>query len=173
MCLPLIAAGVSAAGSIVSGIAGSQSYRAQAAYADRQAQLTRQKGAYESARLRDQHDRQLASMRGQYLSSGIALSGSAADVLADSAAEASLDEQAIRFGSEINAGNLEYQGKMARANASNAMIGGFLDAGAGFVKGLSNLSSNNQSLALATSAFPSAPSASGRTVIGNVYRGLW
>lgn len=190
MCLPLLAAipaGISSAmsvagsaigavGSIASGAAASSSYKAQAAFADRQAQMTRQKGAYEGARLKDQNDRQLASMRGQYLSSGIALEGSALDVLQDSATEASLDEQALRFGTEVNASNLNWQAKMARGNARSSMMGGFLDAGAGFVKGLSDSVGYGQSLAMATAPFPAAPSHP-RTVIEGPFqawgRGLW
>ncbi len=128
MCLPLIGAAISAVGTIASASAQSQSYKAQAAFQKRQAIMEQQRGAYEGARLRDRNDRQLASMRGQYLSSGIALSGSALDVLQDSATEASLDEQAVRYDSQVRADNLNWSAKMSRMNASNAMTGGVLGA---------------------------------------------
>ena len=128
MCLPLIGAAVSAVGTLASASAQSQSYKAQARFQDRQAQMEREKGNYEGARLRDQNDRQLASMRGQYLSSGIALDGSALDVLEDSATEASLDEQAVRYGAQVRADNLNWSAKLSRMNASNAMTGGVLGA---------------------------------------------
>jgi len=143
MCLPLIGAAISAVGTIASASAQSQSYKAQAQFQERQAMMEQQKGAYEGARLRDRNDRQLASMRGQYLSSGIALSGSAVDVLQDSATEASLDEQAVRYGAQVRADNLNWSAKMSRMNASNAMTGGVIGALGSVVNGMSQQADQN------------------------------
>lgn len=145
MCLPLIGAAISAVGTLASASAQSQSYKAQAAFQKRQAIMEQQRGAYEGARLRDRNDRQLASMRGQYLSSGIALSGSALDVLQDSATEASLDEQAVRYDSQVRADNLNWSAKMSRMNASNAMTGGVLGALSTAIGGVNQqMDQNNQ-----------------------------
>lgn len=131
MCIDpisMVAMGVSAAGSLYSGYTQSQSYNAQGQYADRQSELAREKGAYEASQQERENTQRLASMRGQYLSSGIALSGSAADVLQDSATQASLDEQAIRYGAEIESDNYKYQANLARSNAKSAMAGGVMGA---------------------------------------------
>ena len=155
LSMTLIGAGVSAAGSIASASAQSASYKAQAAYADRQAQMAAEKGNYDANLQSRSSDRQLASMRGQYLSSGIALSGSAIDVLQDSATEASLDEQAIRYGSQVDSDNYRFQAGLARSNAKSAMTGGYLGA---LASGVNSLSSAN----------PRAGSAQ-RTVISNPF----
>lgn len=110
------------------GNAQAKSYEAQANYAARQAKLVRQKGAYEASRLNDRTKRELDQMRSQYLSSGIALSGSAQEAIADSAVAASLDEQALRFGTEIEAGNLKFQADLARVNAKSAKQAGMVSA---------------------------------------------
>ena len=153
--LAAIGAGVSAAGSVASGVAGYQSSKAQAEYADRQATMERQKGAYEASRLRDRNNRELAGMRGQYLSSGIALSGSAADVLQDSATEASLDEQAIKYGAKVRSDNLMFESGLARSNANMSMVGGILGGVGALASGFSEASKFRQS----------------RTMIRNPYEG--
>lgn len=153
MCLMVLGGIVSAVGAIASAQAQSASYNAQAKYAERQAMLEQQKGAYDAARTADANDRQLAQSRGAYLSSGIALEGSAVDVLQESATEASLDEQAIRFGSQIRSDNYTFEAGMARANAKAARTGGIISAiGIGV-----------------NTASQIAQSASGRTMIRNPY----
>ncbi|MGB3390081.1 MAG: hypothetical protein WBA88_19095, partial [Pseudaminobacter sp.] len=102
-----------------------------------------QRGAYERARTMDSNTRQLDRMRGQFLSSGIALEGSAQDVIDDSASEASLDEQAIRYGAQVRSDNLMFESKMARMNAGSAMIGGALGALSSVVGGLSQQADQN------------------------------
>lgn len=131
MCLDpisLIAMGVSAASSIVGAAGQAASYNAQSQYAQRQSEMSLQRGAYESAMTGRRNDQQLARMRGQYLSSGIALEGSASDVLLDSATQASMDEQAIRYGAKVESDNYAFQANLARMNAGQAMMGGALGA---------------------------------------------
>lgn len=128
MCLPLIGAAVSMVGTLASASAQAASYRAQARYADRQAIMSQQKGAYDASQLARQHDRRLGEMRSQYLSSGIALEGSATDVLTDSATQASLDEQAVKYSAQVQSDNYRFQSSLARQNARNAMTGGYLGA---------------------------------------------
>lgn len=143
MCLQILGAAIGAVGTLASASAQSQSYKAQAQFQNRQAAMEQQKGAFEGARLKDQNDRQLATMRGQYLSSGIALDGSAAEVLQDSASEASLDEQAVRYGAQVRADNLNWSAKLSRMNASNAMTGGVFGALGTMVSGLSQQANQN------------------------------
>lgn len=156
MCLAILGAAISAAGTIASAAAQSASYRAQAQYASRQAQMEQQKGAYEASRLNDRSTRQIAGMRGQYLSSGVALTGSAADVIADSATEASLDEQAVKYGAQVRADNYAFESKLARQNAGNAMAGGFLGAAGNIVGGLSQQMSINANRTMITNPYLAA-----------------
>lgn len=149
----MLAMTVGAAGQIYSASAQSASYRAQAAYADRQSEMTQQKGAYDASQQARQHDRQLANMRGQYLSSGIALSGSALDVMEDSATQASLDEQAIRYGAQVQSDNYRFQAGLARSNASSAMTGGYLGALATGVNTLSSSHASNQQRTMITNPY--------------------
>lgn len=142
--ITLLGAGISAAGSIASASAQSASYKAQAAYADRQAQMAAEKGNYDAAIQARSNDRQLASMRGQYLSGGVALSGSALDVLQESATEASLDEQAIRYGAQVQSDNYRFQSGLARSNAKIAMTGGYMGALATSVNAFTGISQTNQ-----------------------------
>lgn len=153
MCLPIIGAAIGAVGSLASASAHSQSYKAQAQFQQRQAVMEQQKGFYEGSRVKDNNDRQLASMRGQYLSSGIALEGSAAEVLQDSASEASLDEQAIRYGTQVRADNLNWSAKLSRMNASNAMTGGVLGALGTMVGGLSQQMDQNSQRTMITNPY--------------------
>lgn len=140
----LVAAGVSAAGSVIGGVNQSTAYRTQARFSERQAEMERQQGAYEANRTSRQNDRQLASMRGQYLSSGFALDGSPLSALEDSATEASLDEQAILYGAEVRAGNAKFEAGQARSNASSAMTGAIIGGIAPFVNAASTTSQNRQ-----------------------------
>lgn len=147
MCIDpvsLIAAGVTATGSIIQGVQQSNAYKAQAEFADRQATIEQQQGAYEAGRLRTQNDQRLASMRADYAHAGVALTGSAVDVLSSSAREASLDEQAIRYGAQLRSSNARFEGAMARSNASSAMAGGVIGAISPFVNAFSQARQNNQ-----------------------------
>src|SRR5690606_22059469 len=122
MCDPLSIAGVArsavgggigARGSLQQGRDAAASYEVQALFADRQSVLERQAGAYERDRLRTRNDRQLAGMRHQYVSAGIdPSSGSAREVIADSAREAALDEEAVLFGAMVRADNQKFTARL-------------------------------------------------------------
>ena len=147
MCMDpfsLVAAGVSAAGSVIGGVNQATAYRTQAQFSERQALMERQQGAFEATRAKRQNDRQLASIRGQYLSSGFALDGSPLGVLEQSASEASLDEQAILYGANVRAGNAKFEAGQARSNASSAMTGAVIGGIAPFVNAAAGTSQNNQ-----------------------------
>ena len=147
MCLdPLSLAGaaISAAGSVISGANQAASYRAQARQAEINAQVQQQQGAFEANRASRQADRQLGQMRGQYLSSGFALSGSPTDILVDSATEASLDEQAIKYNAQLKANNSIFEARMARSNAGSAMAGGIMGAITPFIDAASQQRQTNQ-----------------------------
>jgi hypothetical protein len=165
MCLMVIGGIIQAVGTIASAQAQSASYKAQAKYAERQAVMEGQKGAYEAARQRDRNNRQLATMRGAYLSSGIALAGSPDQIIQDSATEASLDEQAIKYGAKVKSDNLRFESQLARMNARSAMTGGVIGAIGSVVNGFTQ-----QAQAAAGSSMLQTSVAQQRTMIRNPYQ---
>lgn len=144
MCDPVslaIAGGVvTGAGSLYSGFTASQSYQDQAKVADRQAVMEGQAGRYEQQRVKARNDRVLGDQRQQFISSGIALEGSAQEVIADSAREAALDEEAVLYGAQVRAENKRFESRLARSNAQSALIGGVIGAASGVMGGLSSAS---------------------------------
>ncbi len=133
MCDPIalaIAGGVvNAAGSLYGGFQQGAAYDDQAGFAERQAMLEGQAGAYERERLKTHNTRALAGMRQQYSSSGIdPRSGSAREVMEDSAREAALDEEAVLLGARLRADNQRLEARLARSNAREARAGGILGA---------------------------------------------
>ena len=126
------------------GASQASAYRTQAAIAERQARVEQQQGNYEATRSRQSADRRLAGIRGQYLSSGFALSGSTLGILEDSAREASLDEQAIRYGAQMRADNARFEASQARSNAGSAMVGGALGAITPFIGAVSQQRQQNR-----------------------------
>jgi hypothetical protein len=127
VALAIVGGVVGAAGSLYGGMQQGAAYDDQAAFADRQAMLEGQAGAYEAARLRTHHARALSGTRQQYSSSGIdPNSGSAREVIEDSAREAALDEEAVLFGAKLRADNQRFEARLARSNANSARTGGVL-----------------------------------------------
>jgi hypothetical protein len=137
--LAVIGGVVGAAGSLYGGMQQGAAYDDQAAFAARQAMLEGQAGAYEAERLRAQGTRALAGKRQQYVSSGIdPSSGSAREVIEDSAREAALDEQAVLFGAKLRADNRRFEARLARSNAQSARVGGLFDAFGNLMKAGTN-----------------------------------
>lgn len=141
MCDPvslgIASAAVGAAGSLYSGFTQAAAYKDQARFADRQAVSEGQAGRYEEQRLKSSNDRQLAGMKQQFVSGGIdPNSGSSKEVIADSATQASLDEQAVLYGAKVRADNKRFEAKLARKNATSAIISGVIGAASSVVGGM-------------------------------------
>jgi|GEM_PF-3584175 len=120
MCLPVIGAIVSGIGAAV-GVAGqAASHRANAEMQRRQAVLENETGAYEGARQTDVVKRVLGQGRASVAANGLAISGSAADVLDESAQEGALDVAAIRWNSGLRADNARYRARVEDMNAGIA-----------------------------------------------------
>lgn len=123
MCLAL--AGV--LGGVVSGIGAAMGANAQAAGLDaqaafkkRQAKMEIEAGGAEARRIQGQVDRVGGAQRAGFAANGIALSGSAEDVLLDSAEEGALDVATVRWNSNLRADNLKYEAKIDKMNAKTA-----------------------------------------------------
>lgn len=112
-----------------------------AALADQNAVLTRQAAAENARRLRVQTTKQLGSIRARYGASGVALSGSALDVLEESAAAAELDRLTVIHEGDVKAIAFDNEAQLnrmksgsARKNAASIIErAGFVDAKADFV----------------------------------------
>lgn len=125
MCLPIPALGI--IGGIVSGIGGAMqaqqqaaNHRAQASLQRRQAALETEAASYKAKRQQGEVDRVLGRQRAQIAGSGLALAGTPADIISESAAEGALDIAAIRWNSNLAADNLRYEAKISDQNARNA-----------------------------------------------------
>ncbi len=124
--LPFIGAFVSAAGTLYSGISQAQAARAQAAQFERQAQIERDRGLFESQRERERHRRIAGLQRASFLASGVALEGSPVDVVVDSALENQIDIEAIKYGARLREDNYRFSAQTARRNASQSLVGGVI-----------------------------------------------
>lgn len=123
-----VGAGLSALGAAASAARQAAELRADAAEARRRALFERRRGSAEEARLRDKAARERAALRARYLADGLALEGSPVDVLADLAAERSLDEQAVRFDAEMRAGTADFAARRAAERARYAGFSGVIGA---------------------------------------------
>jgi len=127
MCVPALLPAMAIGGGLISGIGAynqrqtdATNYTMQANGLQRDIDAEKAASAYEIASTRTTVQKALGSSRAGYAANGLALSGSAAQVLDDSAIEGDLDVAAIRWNSDVKVGNLKYQQKGARANAKAA-----------------------------------------------------
>ena len=128
MCLPPVAMGlIGLAGSAVQGIGAAQAAQNEGASLDAQAQgkardadAQKQISAYEVARTREVVQKALGGQRAGFAANGIALSGSALDVMNDTALEGELDLAAIKWNSDIKVDSLKYEKGYLEQNANVA-----------------------------------------------------
>jgi hypothetical protein len=106
----MILAGAAAVMSAIGSVQAGQAQRKMANYNARVAEDTARS---QGERQQDQVRRQMASARVAIGKSGVAVSGSPLDVLADSAAQAELDHQTILRQGAAQAGMDRYKGSMA------------------------------------------------------------
>jgi hypothetical protein len=124
MCTPVLLGGAAVLGGGISGIGAwnqrntnATNYTMQANGLQRDIDAEKAASAYEIAATRTTVQKALGSARAGYAANGLALSGSAAQVLDESAIEGELDVAAIRWNSDVKVGNLKYEQKVARSNA--------------------------------------------------------
>lgn len=118
--LSIIGGFISGIGAMQQANAAAESEKAQAEARRRQAIIDQDSGAYKAKQQQRQVDRVLGKQRAGFLSSGIALSGSASDVIDESTMEGALDVAAIRWNSQLSADNERYNAKINDMNAANA-----------------------------------------------------
>ena len=113
--------------------------KAQARLTDQQAQAQRNRAQFEVAQQRRQQRQALGQQVAQAGSQGTALIGQPIDLLADSAKEAELALQALRFESEVAARNLEKQADLTRFSGRRQREAGLFKAGTALLSGASTI----------------------------------
>lgn len=122
MCLPVIGAVISGIGSVVGMVQQANSYKAQAAMHERQANLERTRGSYASARASERGGQILGRQVASYAASGINPgTGSPADVIKKTGQDIGLDVAAIRYGARVAAENETTLATINRYNARTTM----------------------------------------------------
>ncbi len=146
MCGDPVTIGLLAASTALSTIgalrdAGAQANaaKANARVAEQQAQLQRDVGQFNVARERRLQRRALAQQVANAGSQGTALTGQPIDLLADSAKQAELDLQALRFDSEIKAQASDTEARFRRFEARQARNAGFFKAGTALLTGATKI----------------------------------
>lgn len=124
MCNPIAAAAIGFGGSLLQGIGAAQQRETNARSAELSAQgvdrdigAEREATAYTIARTREGLARTQGNARAGYAANGLALSGSAATVLRESAIEGDLDIAAIQWSSNEKIKSMEFQRDTLRYNA--------------------------------------------------------
>jgi hypothetical protein len=133
--IPIAAAAVSAAGSLVSGISQYGQGKSQARYADANAEIAEQQAGSQAAVIREKARRLSGQNRAAIGASGVDISGSFLDALADSDIDAELDAQTALWNGKLEAMNQRGQAKAARSSARGALVGGVFGAGTSALAG--------------------------------------
>ena len=76
-----------------------------------------------------------ATQRAKYAKAGVKMEGSPLEVLADTQAQADLDEMLIRYGGQVSAGAYERQGMFSRQAGRSAETSGYIKAGTSLLAG--------------------------------------
>lgn len=124
MCMQMVAPVLGLVGGIVQsrGIKAkanqdAANYEAQAAAQKEQAAATQLTGAYKADRKQEEVDRVLGAQRAAFAGNGIALSGSALDVIDESATEGALDVAAIRWNTSADAASQRHNAEVSKTSA--------------------------------------------------------
>jgi hypothetical protein len=125
MCTPVALGVVGIVGGLAQGVGAYQQQMTNAANSTMQAngltrdiEAERAASSYEIARTRETVAKTLGNARAGFAANGLALDGSAAEVLQDTATEGALDIAAIRWNSDVKVGNLGYARDVAKSNAA-------------------------------------------------------
>lgn len=117
--LGLLGGVVSGIGAAMGANAEAASLDAQAGFKKRQAGMEIEAGAAKAREVQGQVDRTSGAQRAGFAANGLALTGSAEDVLLDSAEEGALDVATVRWNSRLASDNLHYSAKIDKMNAKS------------------------------------------------------
>lgn len=151
--LMLATTALSAVGSVMQGNAAAEAGAAQQSAYYQSAENERLAAGYEATRVYDKGRRAQSAAVVQVAGSGLSLTGSPTDVLADNAIQTQMDVDAIRFGSQIKQANLRTQGDLAFMQGQQKQQAGYLGALTNVAGGLTQLYTPRASVRLGGSAF--------------------
>ena len=151
--LMLATTALSAVGSIMQGNQAKAAGEAQQASYQQAADNERLASGYEATRVADKNARASSAALTQVATSGVGLTGSPTEVLADNAVQSQMDIDAIRFGSKIKQNNLMTQGDLALMQGQQKQQAGYIGAATNAVSGISQLYMPRQSVRMGGSAF--------------------
>jgi hypothetical protein len=151
------AAGIGAVGSIISGIGQYATSQAQAG-ADRQnARLAEAQGESEAGLIRERARRARGANVAAIGASGVDLSGSFLDALADSDINAELDAQTALWNRKVEASNYRTRARQARNAGVAGLVGGIMGTGTTTLSGYGDwrvLSARSNAPAPAAPGYP-------------------
>jgi len=126
MLIPMLMAGtaVSAGASILGGLAAKRQGDFEAKIARQNATIALQRSEAESVRVARDRDRRQGLLRATIGASGVQLTGSPLDLLAEEAMEGEEARLAVLFGGEGQARNERIRATAAKARGRAALIGG-------------------------------------------------
>ena len=130
MAVGLMAAGtvIGALGALKEGQSASEAGKYNAKTATANAQAAREMATLEGAQQRMLAFKTVGAMRANFASSGLAKTGSVEDVLADSMANAELDNMIIKYRGEAAARGYTSQAQLSNMQASAAKSGSYWSA---------------------------------------------
>lgn len=138
--LSAIGTAVSVVGAFSQGRQSSDAAKYNAKLAEQNAVTARQQGAAQQEQQRKMAEKKIGSMAAAYSASGVSYEGSPLDVLAESAGNAELDYQTIKYNTELRAMGYNNTASLERSKASNAMTSGYMNAASSMLKGAGSLS---------------------------------
>jgi hypothetical protein len=139
MALTAASTAMSAAGSIMQGQQADKMGRLQQMAYQQQAENDRVASGYEAVREFERSRAVQSQAITEVGASGVALTGSPVEALADNAVQNQLDIDAIRFGSKIRQGNLRTQGDLARITGQQRKQAGYIGAAATVLGGAARI----------------------------------
>lgn len=125
----ILGVGISAYGSYREGQDAAEASEYNARIAREEAALVEQAGALEVSRQRTQVERLIGSQRAITAGSGIELTGSALDIMINTAAEGELDAQILEYNTKIQASRFRSQSARDLELAGASRVSGVLKAG--------------------------------------------
>jgi hypothetical protein len=141
MGLSAIGTGVSAFGQYQQGQSMQSAANYNAAVAEQQAGMIEASGELEAYKIRKQGETIKGTQRARYAASGIRTTGSAAEVLADTAASIQLDMDIARYNTQVGAMGARSQAAMSRYQGQQYAQAGRMGAFTTLIGGLGSMAS--------------------------------
>jgi hypothetical protein len=137
---------ISAGGALMQGKQAEAAANYQAQVYKRQAEQEKAASAYEQGRERHRQELAQSAARAQVGASGVALSGSPAEVLAANARQGELDVQAMRYGSQLRSDALTTQAGISQFSGKQAKQASYLAGASTLLSGVGSAVRMNQSV---------------------------